>query len=157
MYFETPSDYASWQLSLYYFGTEPSLVSGAMFLYDSLALGLPGLPGAGGYIEASGSALKATGKICKFGADDKVIVVGQGSERVMEAAKAIGAKFYSPVKSIQETGVAKALKNNYNWLKHKVEKGYLIIDIGFDGIQKTGKGLFYKMEDKWLRLWGIKK
>ncbi|MCB9772142.1 MAG: DUF2380 domain-containing protein [Candidatus Omnitrophica bacterium] len=51
--FETPSDYITWQLSFYYFTTAPGLLTGASLAYDSVALGLPFLPGGGGYAQGA--------------------------------------------------------------------------------------------------------
>lgn len=59
--FETPSDAISWQLSMYYFATEPGLLTGASLVYDTIAVAMPFLPGGGGYIEAGS-------KICKLAA-----------------------------------------------------------------------------------------
>ncbi|MCB9772137.1 MAG: hypothetical protein H6754_06265 [Candidatus Omnitrophica bacterium] len=60
---ETPSDYVTWQLSLYYFLTEPGLLTGASLAYDSVALGTPFLPGGAGYVQGGGKVAKG---ICKI-------------------------------------------------------------------------------------------
>ncbi len=67
---ETVSDYATWQISLLYFSIQPSFVTGASLLYDSIALGVPFLPGGGGYLQTVGKVLgaasKSADKVCKI-------------------------------------------------------------------------------------------
>jgi hypothetical protein len=88
-------------------------------------------------------------------ATSKTIVIGETSERVAKEAKRIGAKYYVPRKSIQEIGLKKALRNNYQWFYRKVKEGYKVIDIGVDPARKGARGLFYQAEQRWKNLWGI--
>ncbi|MCB9772147.1 MAG: fibronectin type III domain-containing protein [Candidatus Omnitrophica bacterium] len=69
---ETPSDYVTWQLSLYYFLTEPGLLTGASLAYDSVALGTPFLPGGAGYVQGGGKVAKGICNLTKSTAHDSV-------------------------------------------------------------------------------------
>jgi hypothetical protein len=149
---ETPSDYITWQLSLYYFSTQPSLVSGASLIWDSFSLGVPFLPGFGGYLQASDDVLKKLGEVCKFDKKDKVVVIGETGERVQRLAEAIGAKFYNPRNEVTVENLKQSIKNNWQWLRRKYKEGYLIIDSGFDKERKV-RGFFYQLEQKWLKQW----
>ncbi|MCK5492133.1 MAG: hypothetical protein KAJ14_03375, partial [Candidatus Omnitrophica bacterium] len=84
----------------------------------------------------------------------KKIVIGETGKRVAKKALKIGADYYKPVKKVSDIGIKKAMRNNYQWLRRKIQQGYKIIDIGLDRARKGGRGIFYKAEKRWLKLWG---
>ena len=90
-------------------------------------------------------------------ADKCAIVIGESSERVAKKAARMGAEHYVPRKPLSAhptvAEIRKAMRNNYQWLRNKVQQGYKIIDIGLDR-SRTNRGIFYQAEKSWLRLWG---
>ena len=85
----------------------------------------------------------------------KRIVIGETSERVAKKALEIGAEYYIPRKTVQEIGIDRALRNNYQWLRQKYLQGYKYIDEGLD-LGRKDRGLFYAAESRWRNLWGWK-
>jgi len=87
----------------------------------------------------------------------KKVVIGETMDRVVGRARKIGAKYYNPRTRLpakaNKAQIKRALSNNYKWLRHKVKKGYDIIDMGIDKSRKS-RGIFYEAEKKWLKIWG---
>ncbi len=89
----------------------------------------------------------------------KIFVIGEaaGTSRVKDAALAIGGKFYEALKTVEETGLAKAVKNNYQAMRRKFLQGYKLKDMRLHQKQELrGQGYFYKWEEKWKKRWGWK-
>lgn len=103
-------------------------------------------------VDRLGDTVKTGKRLAK----GKRIIIGETTERVAKRARELGADYYKVRKLPEQIGLKKTLRNNYQWLRRKVKQGYEIIDIGFDRGRKGRRGIFYKAEKEWLKLWGRK-
>ncbi len=86
----------------------------------------------------------------------KQIVIGETMDRVIVKAKEIGASYYVPRNALPpnptKADISRALRNNYQWLRHKYNNNYEVVDIGVDPNRPT-RSIFYAAEKKWWSIW----